>query len=223
MPTMDTVKQMQKDSSKFEEQQLKIKQKNDSLQKENQALQTRLKSINEILIIQESQLEQPSATSHLTNEKKRLGLLNKWRTKVFELLIQLKNIEINNKQDKNMNEKTLLEYIERLDTASSNNKILENVIEDKKAEICVLNNDNSRLNDQLSILKDNHDNLEKKSQQDLQSSIELKKFVNSLLKQYQLIETSFKVASKKLTHLDQVNSKANFSYKNSFFICSKNN
>jgi len=208
MPTIDTVKQMNKEKEKFNEQIDQIKSKNDSLQKENSALQTRLKSINEILIIQENQLEHssssPSAkTSYLTNEKKRQGLLNKWRMKVFELLIQLKSLEINNKQDKNMSEKTLLEYIERLEDASNRNKILENVIEDKKAEICVLNNDNTRIIEQLSILKETNESLEKKSQQDLQSSIELKNFVNSLIKQYQLIENSFKSANKKLSHLDQ--------------------
>ena len=49
MPTIDTVKQMNKEKEKFNEQIDQIKSKNDSLQKENSALQTRLKSINEIL------------------------------------------------------------------------------------------------------------------------------------------------------------------------------
>ena len=117
------------------------------------------------------------------NEKKRLGLLHRWRTKVFELLIQLKSYEIETKLDKSIGQKTLLEYIERLDEFANRNKILEKVIEDKKSEICLLNNNNSRLVEQLSLLKDSQENLEKKCQKDLQSSIELKNFVNALMKQ----------------------------------------
>jgi len=205
MPTIDNVEQLLKEKAKFDEQMAKIKSKNENLIKENSALQIRIKSINEILMIQENQLEhsQTSHTSHLVNEKKRLGLLQRWRTKVFELLVQLKSTEINSKLEKNTNEKTLLEYIERLDELANKNKILENVIDDKKAEICVINSDNFRLAEQLSVLKDTQENLEKKCQQDLQSSIELKNFIDTLLNQYNFIEDNFRVANKKLSHLDQ--------------------
>lgn len=203
MPTIETVKEMSKEKKLLEDKIARLNRKNEGLVKENSALQTRFKSISEILTIQESQLEHSTSTLNLVNEKKRLGLLNKWRTKVFELMIQIKSFEIGNKQEKNLSEKTILEYIEKLDEMSSKNKILENVIEDKKAEICVLNNDNSRLAEQLNSLRDSHESLEKKCQQDLQSSVELKNFVNALIKNYDAIETSFKIANKKLNHLDQ--------------------
>lgn len=130
-------------------------------------------------------------------------MLNKWRTKVFEMLVQLKSFEINFKQEKHLEEKNLQEFADRLENETSRARILENMIEDKKAELCVLSNDNTVLNEQLSILKETNGDLEKKRQQDLQSSLELKNFVDLLLKDYQKIEESFKTANKKLTHLDQ--------------------
>jgi DNA repair exonuclease SbcCD ATPase subunit len=137
------------------------------------------------------------------NEKKRQGLLNKWRTKVYELLVQLKTQEINYKQDKHIEEKTIEECMAALDDQTTRNRILENIIEDKKAELTVLSNDHTALGEQLSTLKDEHSKLELMRREDLQSTIELNKFVNSLMKQYSTIEESFKLASKKLNHLDQ--------------------
>jgi hypothetical protein len=137
------------------------------------------------------------------SEKKRQGLLNKWRTKVYELLVQLKTQEINYKQDKHMEEKTMEECMASLADQTSRNRILESMIEDKKAELSVVSNDNTALNEQLSTLKDEHAKLEKMRKEDLQSSIELNKFIHSLVKQYTTIEESFKVANKKLNHLDQ--------------------
>jgi chromosome segregation ATPase len=57
LPTIQTVKEMGLERQKCDEQIQKVKSKNEQLIKENNALQIRLKSINEILSIQESQLE----------------------------------------------------------------------------------------------------------------------------------------------------------------------
>ena len=211
MPTIETVKEMKKDQEKWELETLKIKTKNESLKQENAALQIRLKSMNEILTIQESQLESkqyPSSSAGnssmlLNNEKKRQGLLGKWRNKAFELLVQLKSLEITCKQERHLGDKTVQEYMARLDEEISKNKIYANVIEDKKAELTVLNSDNTLLTEQVSQLKETNVHLENKCMKDLQSSAELNKFVHSLIKQYQTIEDSFKVANKKLVHLDQ--------------------
>jgi chromosome segregation ATPase len=137
------------------------------------------------------------------NEKKRQGLLNKWRTKVYELLVQLKTQEINYKQERHMEEKTIEECMATLADQTSRNRILENIVEDKKAELTVLSNDNTTLNEQLTLLKGENEKLEKKCKEDLQSSVELNKFINSLVKQYTSIEESFRLANKKLNHLDQ--------------------
>jgi coiled-coil alpha-helical rod protein 1 len=207
MPTIETIKEMTKEREQYEQQILKIKAKNDLLIKENTSLQIRLKSINEILTIQENQLELAKSSSNVetlsSNEKKRGGLLNKWRNKVFELLIQLKTQEIDYKQEQNSSEKKCQEYAQRLDDQMSKNRILENVIEDKKAELNVLTNDNTILNEQVSTLKETNENLEKRRKEDLETTSQLKSFVDSLIKQYQTIEESFRAANKKLVHIDQ--------------------
>jgi len=100
-------------------------------------------------------------------------------------------------------EKTFQDYLERLDESANKNKIYENIIEDKKAELSVVNADKTILIDQVSVLKETNAELEKKHKMDLQSSLELQNFVNSLMKQYQVIEESFRLANKKLIHLDK--------------------
>ncbi len=67
LPTMQTIKEMTLEREKYEEQILKIKHKNELVIKENSALQIRLKSINEILSIQETQLETVSSKSNNRN------------------------------------------------------------------------------------------------------------------------------------------------------------
>lgn len=129
--------------------------------------------------------------------------MNRWRNKVYELLIQLKSLEINSKKDKNLAEKTLENYLERLEDAINKNKIFENLIEDKKAEISVISADNTLLTNQVTSLKETNEHLEKRNKMDLQSSMELKSFVTTLVQQYQTIEESFRLANKKLAHLDQ--------------------
>jgi hypothetical protein len=188
------------------EQQIKeLKNKNESLQNENLALQTRFKSINEILLIQETQLElKHSSSSNLAaNDKKRAGLLTKWRNKVFELLVQLKSQELTCKLEKSNGEKSIENYLGRIENETNKNKILQNIIEDKKAEIVVLNSSNSMLTEQMNELKKRNELLERNSDEITQSSIQLKSFVDSLSKQYQNIENSFKLANKKLGNLEK--------------------
>ena len=199
MPTIQTVKEMTQDRQGLENEILRLKSKMELLKNDNSSLQIRLKSMNEILTLQENQLE----TNNTNVEKRRIGLLNKWRCKVYELLIQLKSQEINFKQEKSFNQKEIDSYRQQLDDKSVKTKILENIIEDKKAEISVLNSDVSNLSEQISILKDQNENLESKQKKDLQSSMELKNFVEEIIKNYQLIEESFRTANKKLNHLDQ--------------------
>lgn len=158
--SMPTIKEMTEDRQTYEQEILKLKSKNEILQKENTAIQIRLKSINEILAIQEAQLESNSSNC-LTSEKKRIGLLNKWRSKVYELLVQLKSQEISFKQEKNQEEKLIQDCMQKLENESAKNRILENIIEDKKAEISVLSADKTILSEQLSALKETNEKLEK--------------------------------------------------------------
>lgn len=199
MPTINTCKEISREKAKVEESLSKERHKNELLNKEIEALQIRLKSLNEILTIQEAQLEPKTLSPNV----KRGNLLNKWRTKVFELLVQLKSDELVYKKDKHVFNKTLDEMSDKLENAFSQNKIYENLIEDKKAELYVSMKDNTLLNEQLSVLLSEKQSLETKYEKQIQCSVDLQKFVDSLMKKYQVIEDSFMQANKKLTHLDQ--------------------
>ncbi|CAF4302703.1 unnamed protein product, partial [Rotaria magnacalcarata] len=72
-------------------QQLEQREKeNVSLNDEIRLLSLRLTSMNDVLTLQEEKLEQPT----LNNHEKRQSLLNCWRTKVYDLLMQLKSMEL---------------------------------------------------------------------------------------------------------------------------------
>lgn len=200
MPTVQTVKEMSEERQKCESEIVRLKVRNEQLIGENNALQIRLKSINEILSIQENQLE---VKQSFINEKKYSGLLNKWRTKVFELLVQLKSQELSKKQDSHEIEKRRKEYSDRLETETSRVRILENMLEDKKAEISVLTVEKSALGERLSELGEQKAQLEKRRDEDVQSSLELKSTIEKLVGAYGKIEESFKAANKRLGQLDQ--------------------
>ena len=63
---------------------------NAALNEEMRLLNLRLTSMNDVLTLQEEKLEQTSST----NQEKRQSLLNCWRTKVYDLLMQLKSMEL---------------------------------------------------------------------------------------------------------------------------------
>ena len=61
--------------------------------------------MNDVLTLQEAKLEQ----TNLSNSEKRQSLLNCWRTKVYDLLMQLKSMELilKNNSSKFSNGKTI--------------------------------------------------------------------------------------------------------------------
>lgn len=63
---------------------------NAALNEEMRLLNLRLTSMNDVLTLQEEKLEQTSSS----NQEKRQSLLNCWRTKVYDLLMQLKSMEL---------------------------------------------------------------------------------------------------------------------------------
>ena len=75
MPTIETVKEMNKEKADLNAEIERMKLKNDGLIKENSSIQIRLKSMNEIMTIQENQLEstKTQSPSGIYNEKKRQG------------------------------------------------------------------------------------------------------------------------------------------------------
>lgn len=92
LPTIQTVKEMGLERQKCDEQIQKVKSKNEQLIKENNALQIRLKSINEILSIQESQLESKlplPGNSPFGIEKRYQGIKNILYCMMYDFSIYL--------------------------------------------------------------------------------------------------------------------------------------
>lgn len=208
MPTVQTVKEMSEERQKCESEIVRLKVRNEQLTGENNALQIRLKSINEILSIQESQLEAKqtmlgSSPSPFVNEKRYQGLLNKWRTKVFELLVQLKSDALSGRRERHEWEKRRGELCERVEAETSRARILENMLEDKRAEMSVLAAERTALGERVGQLDELNAELERRRADDSQASVELRTTVERLVSEYARIEESFRLASKRLAQLDQ--------------------
>lgn len=75
MPTIETVKEVNKEKAELTSELERMKLKNEGLIKESASIQIRLKSMNEIMTIQENQLEasKPQSSGAIYNEKKRQG------------------------------------------------------------------------------------------------------------------------------------------------------
>lgn len=74
MPTVETVRKMSEERQRCEAEIVRVEIRNEQLVGENNALQIRLKSINEILSIQEKQLEAKQLpTKNLSTEKRYYG------------------------------------------------------------------------------------------------------------------------------------------------------
>lgn len=87
MPTVQTVREMSEDMQKCEAEIVRLKVRNEQLVGDNNALQIRLKSINEILSIQEKQLEMKqtstgNSSKMVSSDKKYHGNKNICYSKV---------------------------------------------------------------------------------------------------------------------------------------------
>ena len=78
-------------TDKLSQQLEQRERENVTLNEEMRLLNLRLTSMNDVLTLQEEKLEQ-TTSSNL--QEKRQSLLNSWRTKVYDLLMQLKSMEL---------------------------------------------------------------------------------------------------------------------------------
>lgn len=215
---------LNKSSAKFQEMnhlEEKYERKlseNELLSKEMDALKIRLNSLNEILMLQEAQLQADFGVSSVAsgsgginlNEpspnskyKARHNLLTKWRLKVFDLLVKNKTIELVSKQDRNEFKKNFKHLNEKLENAYNQNKIYENLLEDKKAQLYVTIQENNKLSENLIKFSGENASLKDTNEKNLQKTNDLKQFIDNFTKNYFKIEDSFKMASKKLINLEQ--------------------
>ena len=170
------------------------------LNKEIETIKIRLNSLNEILLLQEAQLEQ---TSDLTKQQRKQGLISKWRLKVFDLLVKNKSIELLLKQDKSKLNITIKDLTDQLDHQFNQNKIYETLLDDKKTQLFTTLQENNKLNDNLNKIKNENNNLKELNEKNLQKTIDLKKYFDNMMHNYNKIDDCFNLANKKLLSLEQ--------------------
>ena len=171
------------------------------LNKEIEAYKIRVNALNEILSLQEAQLEEASDST--TKQQKKQSLLTKWRTKVFDLLVKYKSVELLFKQDKSKLNTTIKDLNDRLEHHSNQNKIYTTLLDDKKTQLYTTLQDHNKLNDNFNKIKHENEQFKILNEKNLQKTLDLKKFLDNMSNNYNKIDDCFKMANKKLINLDQ--------------------
>ncbi|CAF1123775.1 unnamed protein product [Rotaria magnacalcarata] len=142
-------------------QQLEQREKeNVSLNDEIRLLSLRLTSMNDVLTLQEEKLEQPT----LNNHEKRQSLLNCWRTKVYDLLMQLKSMELILKNNSNRFSNDIEQLQGKVNELLHENKLLQTQYDERKIHIQYLESKLHQSDSNLSIMLDENTSLKQRLQ-----------------------------------------------------------
>jgi len=125
---------------------------NAALNEEMRLLNLRLTSMNDVLTLQEEKLEQTSST----NQEKRQSLLNCWRTKVYDLLMQLKSMELVLKNNSSKFSTDIEQLQSKVNELLHENKLLQSQYDERKIHIQYLESKLNQSDSNLtSILNEN--------------------------------------------------------------------
>ncbi|CAF2135007.1 unnamed protein product [Rotaria magnacalcarata] len=142
-------------------QQLEQREKeNVSLNDEIRLLSLRLTSMNDVLTLQEEKLDQPT----LNNHEKRQSLLNCWRTKVYDLLMQLKSMELILKNNSNRFSNDIEQLQGKVNELLHENKLLQTQYDERKIHIQYLESKLHQSDSNLSIMLDENTSLKQRLQ-----------------------------------------------------------
>ncbi|CAF3346339.1 unnamed protein product [Rotaria socialis] len=142
-------------------QQLEQREKeNATLNDEMRLLNLRLTSMNDVLTLQEEKLEQ----STLNNHEKRQSLLNCWRTKVYDLLMQLKSMELILKNNSNKFSNDIEQLQGKVNELLHENKLLQTQYDERKIHIQYLESKLHQSDSNLSIMLHENTSLKQRLQ-----------------------------------------------------------
>ncbi|CAF3088744.1 unnamed protein product [Rotaria socialis] len=142
-------------------QQLEQREKeNATLNDEMRLLNLRLTSMNDVLTLQEEKLEQPT----LNNHEKRQSLLNCWRTKVYDLLMQLKSMELILKNNSNKFSNDIEQLQGKVNELLHENKLLQTQYDERKIHIQYLESKLHQSDSNLSIMLHENTSLKQRLQ-----------------------------------------------------------
>ncbi|XP_070581825.1 coiled-coil alpha-helical rod protein 1-like isoform X2 [Ptychodera flava] len=184
---------------KVEKQQLEKKindtqKDNENMQSTIQLLNIRLSSVNEILSIQETELSKSKAEILDSGNKKTQSLLNKWREKVFGLLVQQKSQELVSKKD-NQNYRTQIIKLEKeLSSCRNECSVLQHSLRDKDAEIQMQSSKYKALQEEFSSVQEIASILDVKLQESEHVLDGMKSFVASVVERNGDMEKTLQAA-----------------------------
>ncbi|CAF0922330.1 unnamed protein product [Rotaria sp. Silwood1] len=142
-------------------QQLEQREKeNAALNEEMRLLNIRLTSMNDVLTLQEEKLEQPT----LNNNEKRQSLLNCWRTKVYDLLMQLKSMELMLKNNSNKFSNDIEQLQGKVNELLHENKLLQTQYDERKIHIQYLESKLHQSDSNLTLILDENTSLKQRLQ-----------------------------------------------------------
>ncbi|CAF1608256.1 unnamed protein product, partial [Adineta ricciae] len=142
-------------------QQLEQREKeNAALNDEMRLLNLRLTSMNDVLTLQEEKLEQTTSN----NTEKRQSLLNCWRTKVYDLLMQLKSMELILKNNSSKFSNDIEQLQGKVTELLHENKLLQTQYDERKIHIQYLESKLHQSDSNLSLILDENTSLKQRLQ-----------------------------------------------------------
>ncbi|XP_041481852.1 coiled-coil alpha-helical rod protein 1-like [Lytechinus variegatus] len=136
LPSSKTSAQWNIEKQNYDKTIKLLEDERENIQTTADMLNVRLSSMNEIMAIQEKEMAQAKEMEHdMTSKHTGEILLNKWREKVFALLVQRKSLEIVIKKDASTYQDKLNSIEGQLEGALNKVRILEHALADKEAQL----------------------------------------------------------------------------------------
>ncbi|XP_043534252.1 coiled-coil alpha-helical rod protein 1 isoform X4 [Chiloscyllium plagiosum] len=200
----------QLEESRQEKEQLNNKVQQ-HLEKEREALKMtaelmniRLRSLNDILTIQESESSRKPKQGVPEGENvKRLPLVTRWREKVFTLMVQLKSQEISHANDINQLHVKLANLEEELRVKEQEQALLLHSFEDRTAEMNMERVQNQTLREELASAQSDTVRFQGNAERAENTLCHLKEVVSSFYQKFLEQETEQRKALCRLGNLGQ--------------------
>ncbi|KAM9323905.1 coiled-coil alpha-helical rod protein 1 [Gastrophryne carolinensis] len=178
-----------------------LEKERDALKMSMSLLQTRLSSLTHILSLQESDLCK-KAGSHIDSQKTQL-LLTRWREKVFSLMVQLKSEEINKENDERKMGEKICSLENSLQESNQQLALYSHAMQDRTAELEMERVLNKSLQDELCAAHAKSSRLTNRAEKAEQTSVQLKKLIESFVQALCSQEKTFRGALQRLVTLGQ--------------------
>ena len=170
------------------------------LQDSIELLNIRLKSQNEILLLQENEISKGKEENE--NDEHDV-LLTRWREKVFALLVQKKSTELVIKDENRKYTQKLAAVNDELSKAKNQIGVLQHTLADRNAELDIEKNQVKTLQAEITHLQQLSIQLDNKNQIDMEAVLSLNQFSKQFWDKYQETEEKFRTASETLKKYGQ--------------------